>query len=121
MARQMERIGLRAKRKALGLTQAQLADKLGVARQTLIRWEAASWVTRAVYLHILEIERQAGRDLPDGWVEEVVKDAGGNPCRAYVRRDGCAILRIDADLADMSACGRGAFLRSEQRLFEQRH
>lgn len=34
-----EQLDVRVIRQALGLTQGQLADKLGVARYTVIRWE----------------------------------------------------------------------------------
>ncbi len=58
----MTRADLKKKRERLGLTQVELARRLGVERITVIRWEGGKTeIPRTVELALREIERQEGR------------------------------------------------------------
>lgn len=58
----MTREQFRAKRKRLGMTQAELAARLHVDRITIIRWEGGQIeIPHVVELATREIERQEGR------------------------------------------------------------
>ena len=47
----MAKIPLNAARAALGWTQEQLADKMGVSRQLVIEWESGKREMKTVYFH----------------------------------------------------------------------
>lgn len=96
----------------MGLTQAQLAKKLGVSRQTVIRWESAPWVTKGVELQVIDLERSEASKLPDGWEIQAVKMSDGL-VRCYVFRDENVTHAVDAELADLAVVGRNRFLQIE--------
>lgn len=60
-----------ARRKALGMTQSELAKRLGKARTTIVRWECGkSRIPHWLYLVLLGLELKkkaadAGLDWPD--------------------------------------------------------
>jgi len=50
--RQMAKITLEAARVNTGLTQAELADKMGVSRSTVIDWESGKREMKTAYLYM---------------------------------------------------------------------
>lgn len=48
----MERIPLNAARVAAGLTQGELAEKMGVSRQSVVNWESGKSKMRTPYIHL---------------------------------------------------------------------
>lgn len=46
------KVSLAGARVSAGLTQEQLAEKMGVSRQTVIDWESGKREMRTVYLHL---------------------------------------------------------------------
>lgn len=48
----MAKISLAAARKAANLTQEQLADKMGVSRQTVVDWESGKREMRTAYFYM---------------------------------------------------------------------
>ena len=48
----MAKIPLAAARKAANLTQEQLADKMGVSRQTVVDWESGKREMRTAYFYM---------------------------------------------------------------------
>ena len=52
---------LKTERERLGLTQAVLAERLGVTARTIQRWEAGYPIPTAITLAIRQLERRSGR------------------------------------------------------------
>jgi len=48
----MARIPIAAARVANGLTQEQLAEKMGVSRETVVAWEAGKRTMKAAYFYL---------------------------------------------------------------------
>ena len=44
--------GIKQKREALNITQKQLAEKMGVSRQTVIDWESGKREMKTAYLYM---------------------------------------------------------------------
>ena len=47
----MARISLKAARVAAGMTQKELAEKLGVSRESIVNWETGNTPMKIVYLY----------------------------------------------------------------------
>ena len=63
---------IRAAREALGMTQTQLADLVGVRQPTIVRWEAG--VNEPKFSHCLALARALNKDMADLFP---IEDEGG--------------------------------------------
>ena len=64
--------GLKSRREAKGLTQAQFADSIGVARATVAMWETEKTYPRADLLP--QIAQLLGCTIDDLYADEPVKE-----------------------------------------------
>ena len=85
-ARAMKPAELRARRQGLGLTQAQLGAKLGVAANTIARWERGATPVGSVHLGIVHLFELAEPKVKRR--EQVLTQAGFAPlAELWPKRD----------------------------------
>jgi len=108
--------GLKNIRKALGLTQAQLAQRVGRSEARIRHYEAGAAVSPPVQKVVVELAQQAGLgDLVDDFLAEREELAPG---LAIVGRPDARIARLHDMLDQVLAGGDTAVIRAVRAVIE---